>query len=112
ILMQTIVGMSCVLLHKNPDIFENPLDFSPERWLQADIRELEYNLVPFSKGPRICLGLNLAWCELYLIFANVFRKLDMKSLDTTVEDMRSYKEYFVPYWEKKTVNAVVNVTSY
>ncbi|EEB99583.1 hypothetical protein MPER_00713, partial [Moniliophthora perniciosa FA553] len=53
----TIVEMSCVFLHENPDIFENPLNFSPERWLQGDTRELEYNLVPFSKGPRICLGL-------------------------------------------------------
>ncbi|ESK87846.1 benzoate 4-monooxygenase cytochrome p450 [Moniliophthora roreri MCA 2997] len=108
----TIIEMSPVFLHENPDIFENPLNFSPERWLQGDTRELEYNLVPFSKGPRICLGLNLAWCELYLIFANVFRKLDMRLFNTTVEDIRSYKEYFVPYWEEKTVNAVVDVTSY
>ncbi|KAI3614033.1 benzoate 4-monooxygenase cytochrome p450 [Moniliophthora roreri] len=56
----TIVEMSSVFLHENPDIFENPLNFSPERWLQGDTRELEYNLVPFSKGPRICLGLKYA----------------------------------------------------
>lgn len=34
------------------------------------------NPVPFSRGPRSCLGINLAWAELYLIIASVFRKFD------------------------------------
>ncbi|KAI3606063.1 benzoate 4-monooxygenase cytochrome p450 [Moniliophthora roreri] len=99
----TVVEMSSVLLHENPDVFKNPLEFSPERWLQGNTRDLEFNLVPFSKGPRICL----AWCELYLIFANVFRKLDMKIFETTLEDMRNYKEYLLPHWEE-TLNVVVS----
>ncbi|ESK85485.1 benzoate 4-monooxygenase cytochrome p450 [Moniliophthora roreri MCA 2997] len=107
----TVVGMSCVFLHEDPNIFENPLEFSPERWLRADTREMDSNLAPFSKGPRICLGLNLAWCELYLIFANLFRKLDMRLADTTLEDMRTYKEYLIPYWEERMVNAMVTVAS-
>ncbi|KAK7032437.1 hypothetical protein VNI00_012995 [Paramarasmius palmivorus] len=122
----TVISMSCVFLHESPDIFDDPLTFSPERWLQSDIRHMEHNLVPFSKGQRIwyllipyqmfsliligtcSLGLNLAWCELYLIIANIFRKLDMKLGDTTLEDMRNYKEYLVPHWENSSVNIIVN----
>ncbi|KAK7052836.1 hypothetical protein VNI00_004155 [Paramarasmius palmivorus] len=96
----TTVGVSHVFMHEDPEIFKNPQEFLPERWLQDDTRDMELNLVPFSKGPRICLGLNLAWCELYLIFGNIFRKLDLGVGDTTLEDMQSYREYFVPYWDK------------
>ncbi|KAJ6598646.1 cytochrome P450, partial [Mycena sp. CBHHK59/15] len=57
--------------------------FNPERWLQPISKEIEGKyFVPFSKGPRMCLGLNLAWCELYLLFANIFRKIDMKIFNT------------------------------
>ncbi|KAK7032192.1 hypothetical protein VNI00_013366 [Paramarasmius palmivorus] len=104
----TAVEMSSVFIHEDPGAFDNPLEFRPERWLKPDLRNsMEHNFVPFTKGPRICLGLNLAWCELYLIFANVFRKVDMKIADTTVKDMSSYKEYLSPYWEGNTLNVTV-----
>ena len=68
--------------------------------MQPKSRELEKALVPFSKGPRMCLGIkfvlmltatvlirltcySLAWCELYLIFGNIFRRLDMEIHNTT-----------------------------
>ncbi|KIK58237.1 hypothetical protein GYMLUDRAFT_700480 [Collybiopsis luxurians FD-317 M1] len=74
----TIVEMSQLFLHMNPSVFPDPHDFNPDRWLAEDTTEMMLDLSPFSKGPRICLGLNLAWCELYLVFGNMFRKLDMK----------------------------------
>jgi len=49
--------MGHTFLHNNPDIFPNPYKFEPGRWLQPDIRELEESLVPFSKGPRSCIGI-------------------------------------------------------
>ncbi|KAI9846675.1 MAG: hypothetical protein M1837_003730 [Sclerophora amabilis] len=68
----TPVGMSSYLLHTNEEIFSRPYEFIPERWL--DKPELERYLVPFSKGSRRCLGMNLAFAELYLCLANVFRR--------------------------------------
>ncbi|KAK7052838.1 hypothetical protein VNI00_004157 [Paramarasmius palmivorus] len=103
----TVVGVSHVFMHENPEIFKNPHEFLPERWLQDDTRDMEANLVAFSRGSRICLGLNLAWCELYLIFGNIFRKLDLSLGDTTLEDMQNYREYFIPYWDKP-LNTIVH----
>ena len=54
------VSMSSVLVHTNPDIFPNPYDFKPERWLDEDgkrVRGLDKYLLSFSKGTRQCLGL-------------------------------------------------------
>jgi len=80
--------------------------FIPERWLQPDSRELENYFVPFSKGPRNCLGINLAWCELYLIIGNIFRKIDMEIHDTSIDDLR-YKAYFVPVYTGKRFHAKI-----
>lgn len=72
----TLVGMTSFLTHQNEDIFPNPYVFQPERWLGPDGKRLERCLVPFNRGPRSCIGMNLARTELFLIIAAVFRQVD------------------------------------
>jgi len=98
----TIVEMSALFLHMNPETFPDPYAFNPDRWLTENSK-MALDLAPFSKGPRICIGLNLAWCELYLIFGNIFRRLDLKihATDDTIEDFTPVPaDYFVPQWQK------------
>ncbi|MCJ1268562.1 hypothetical protein MMC22_008450 [Lobaria immixta] len=71
----TPMSMSIPLLQTDPNIFPEPNEFRPERWL--DNPRLDRYLLTFSKGTRICLGINLAYQELYLITAAVFRKYDL-----------------------------------
>ncbi|KAG6855015.1 hypothetical protein C0991_005944 [Blastosporella zonata] len=52
----TIVGVSVVCLNTDARLFEDPSLFLPERWMQHSSRELDKYLVPFSKGPRMCMG--------------------------------------------------------
>ena len=33
-------------------------------------------LAPFSRGPRACLGVNLAWAEMYLVLAGVVGRFE------------------------------------
>ncbi|KAF9019750.1 cytochrome P450 [Hymenopellis radicata] len=79
----TVVGVAQPLVLKNPDVFPDPLAFRPERWLGSDSQKLDKYLVVFSRGPRSCLGMNLAWCELYLTFAHLMRKFDMELYETS-----------------------------
>ena len=51
----TIVSCAVPFVHKDKDIFEDPHDFKPERWIVSP--GLEHWLCAFSKGPRSCLGL-------------------------------------------------------
>lgn len=49
--------MGQTFMHNHPDIFDDPLDFNPDRWLGSRAKELDSYLVPFSRGPRMCLGI-------------------------------------------------------
>jgi cytochrome P450 len=51
----TPVSMTNVDILMNEDIFPNPREFRPDRWIGQ--LELEKYFVPFTKGSRQCLGL-------------------------------------------------------
>ena len=51
-----MVGMSHFALHNNPDIFERPGRFEPERWLGLEGKQLNHWLLSFSKGRTDCIG--------------------------------------------------------
>ncbi|KIK54818.1 hypothetical protein GYMLUDRAFT_249166 [Collybiopsis luxurians FD-317 M1] len=106
----TIVGMSQYFMHMNSEMFNDPSTFNPDRWLVENTGEMMLDLVPFSKGPRQCLGLNLAWSELYLILGNIFRKLDLSLIGENVEgDLKLGKllDYAVPSWVKSEYKVFV-----
>lgn len=49
--------MSAYMMHSNPQVYEKPFEFIPERWL-GDVNPLMKKcLVTFSKGSRNCLGM-------------------------------------------------------
>ena len=49
--------MSVTCLHLNSTLFPKPEKFAPDRWLGPRSHGLNQYLVPFSKGPRMCLGI-------------------------------------------------------
>jgi cytochrome P450 len=55
----TVVSMSPYTLHRNPDVFPEPLNFNPERWLGqcGDLAEMKKWFWAFSSGGRMCIGL-------------------------------------------------------
>ncbi len=66
-------------MHMNETVFPNPTEFQPDRWLgdpkgPGGLRPLSSYMVSFSRGARNCLGLNLAWMELYVGLATIFRR--------------------------------------
>ena len=87
--------MSSLLLHLNTKTFPEPNRFRPERWIGNP--HLSRSLVSFSKGSKQCLGINLAYAELYLSVYKVWMKFpDMKVVDTTNNDVEVVADYFIP----------------
>lgn len=70
----TSVAMTTVLLHQDPEIFPQPLEFRPERWLNDGSSKLDRYLTSFSAGSRVCLSMNLAWAELYMTLYFLFSR--------------------------------------
>ena len=57
---RTPVGMTTLFMHMDEDIFMEPEKFKPDRWLDGDEddrRRLERHFAPFSRGTRVCLGM-------------------------------------------------------
>ncbi|KAH8897412.1 cytochrome P450 [Thozetella sp. PMI_491] len=91
----TIVGVQNYTMHLNEEAFPNPEEWNPERWLVKEGDELRKEAwVPFSVGPRKCIGINLAQMELSKITAAFFRRFDA-SIDASMkqDDMRMYDTF-------------------
>ncbi|KAL9586166.1 MAG: hypothetical protein Q9212_001087 [Teloschistes hypoglaucus] len=76
----TPVSIAIRTVHDNPKLFPEPEKFIPERWIETE--DLDHWLVVFGKGSRSCIGLNVAWLELYLCLSNFFTRLDMSLYKT------------------------------
>ncbi|KAF7959762.1 hypothetical protein EAE96_001371 [Botrytis aclada] len=106
----TIVNMTALLTHQNEKIFPEPMVFKPERWLRNENKKLERYLVPFNRGTRSCLGINLARAELYLILASVYRRFDFDvSQVNRARDVDASRDYILGAQARDTPGILVRV---
>jgi cytochrome P450 len=64
---ETMVYYSPYVTHRLPDLYPEPDRFRPERWGQAE--PPVYGYIPFSNGPRRCIGATLALLEMKLMLS-------------------------------------------
>ncbi|KAL6402003.1 benzoate 4-monooxygenase cytochrome P450 [Ilyonectria robusta] len=85
----TVVSMSSWMMHHDPVAFPDPEVFDPTRWTDPSaFHERERCLVAFSRGRRMCIGHNLAWCEMYVTLGTLFRRFEnLRPFEVTAEDM-------------------------
>lgn len=62
-------------LHRRPDLFPDPLVFDPERF-GPERREMipKHGFIPFSTGPRICLGSAFATLQMKVNLATILQQ--------------------------------------
>ncbi|KAL2830808.1 cytochrome P450 [Aspergillus cavernicola] len=94
----TSVSAAQRMIHYDPDLFPEPEIFMPERWLGDNGKASKTNLVPFSKGPRMCVGMNLSYMEAYVFLGNLFRLFDM-SLHNSDRATLRWKDYIALHLE-------------
>ncbi|EWG41713.1 hypothetical protein FVEG_03770 [Fusarium verticillioides 7600] len=77
----TSVSTAQRLIHYDPVLFPEPETFMPERWLDNSDKASKKNLIPFGKGPRMCVGLNLSYMQAYVFLGNLIRRFDLSLQD-------------------------------
>ncbi|RPB03290.1 cytochrome P450 [Choiromyces venosus 120613-1] len=84
----------------DPKNFHEPWTFKPERWLDGECKEKDIREAsqPFSLGPRVCLGRNLAIMELRLIICKMLYTYHMELLDSKLDWERDSPAYVL--WVK------------
>ncbi|KAI3319149.1 cytochrome P450 family protein [Xylariaceae sp. AK1471] len=92
------VSMSAYLQHTNPEIYPQPDKFIPERWLENVTPAMTKNWVPFAKGSRNCLGINLVYCELNFVLSALFRPggPEFELYETDLSDIIQVHDLIIP----------------
>ena len=81
----TMVMWSAYLAGRDPDVWDDPLRFDPDRFVAMSEEQravADQAWVPFGRGSRNCIGFALAQMELVLIIARLAQRLDVQPTAT------------------------------
>jgi cytochrome P450 len=93
----TVLMASVYLVHRDPEVYPDPDEFRPERFL--DGRPDPRAWIPFGGGVRRCLGGSLAQLEMKIVLRTVLSELDMKPADTSPEPAVRRRFTFAPKFD-------------
>lgn len=77
----TEIATNAYSFMRNPDYYDEPLAFRPERWLEGSEEQratMRRAFIPFSLGSRSCAGQAMAYLELSLAIARTFWYFDFE----------------------------------
>jgi len=83
LLGHSIVHLNVYAIQRDPDIWEEPNKFMPERFLGEDgkKRAASFSFLPFSKGSRDCIGKYFALLETKIALAALMCRYDGTAVD-------------------------------
>jgi unspecific monooxygenase len=76
---ESVLAPSIYLVHYREDLYPQPQEFKPERFLERQYSPSEY--LPFGGGNRRCLGYALAELEMRLVLATILANYKLQLAD-------------------------------
>ncbi|KAD4888843.1 hypothetical protein R6Q59_034264 [Mikania micrantha] len=75
---KTLVLINVLAIGRDPESWESPEEFMPERFLGSDIdyKGNDFELIPFGAGRRICPGITMGVVTVDLLLANLLYLFD------------------------------------
>jgi cytochrome P450 len=78
----TVAVVSFYAMHRNPELWDDPLKFDPDRFLpERSQGRSRWQYLPFGGGPRSCIGDHFAMLEATLALATIIRAARIESLN-------------------------------
>lgn len=95
----TPVAMTPHLTLIDEEIFPEPRKFDPERWLDQrsegrTTSRLDKYIVAFGKGSRGCIGIHLAWAQMYMCVAAIAQRYNLEMYETDESDVTATRDLF------------------
>lgn len=90
----TIVAPSVYLMHRRADVYSDPLEFRPERFLEDPAGT--YTWIPFGGGVRRCVAWFFAQLEMKRVIEVVLRELELRPAASRSEGAMRSSVSFAP----------------
>lgn len=90
----TRVATNPILTHENPELFGEPIEYRPERFLEG--RPSSYAYIPFGGGVRRCIGAAFAQMEAQVVMRVLLERFDLETTDAPSEGWGFRGVTFVP----------------
>lgn len=84
----TEISVQPYLMHRVESVFPHPEVWNPGRWMQRTgetegeyklrVKNMQKYMMPFGKGVRMCLGMNLALIEMKLALSNLYWRFELQ----------------------------------
>ncbi|KAK4481805.1 hypothetical protein RD792_012716 [Penstemon davidsonii] len=90
----TMVLVNVWAIHRDPDSWDDPLSFKPERFinLKIDSKGQNFELIPFGSGRRSCIGMFLGDRMVSLSLARLVQNFDWKLPDNVSPECMDMRE--------------------
>jgi cytochrome P450 len=75
----SILEIVTYFVHRNPEVWANPLEFDPDRFSEANAEKIDkWAYIPFGGGQRVCIGQSFAMLEAHLILATIASRYQLR----------------------------------
>jgi cytochrome P450 len=91
----TVVTPSILLAHHRRDLYPDPMDFRPERFLDPAVAE-PLTWIPFGGGLRRCLGAGFATLEMEVVTRTILSNCELAAARSRVDTQRRRAITLIP----------------
>jgi len=87
---RSVVTISPYVTHRHPAVWEDPERFDPDRFTPERVRSRpRFAYLPFSGGPRLCIGNEFALMEAQLVVAMTVQRYRLQLVPGTTVELES-----------------------
>jgi cytochrome P450 len=79
-----LIGPASILVNANPDVYDDPLSFRPERWLDG-ARPPQASFITFGGGVRRCIGAAFAQFEIRVVLSEILTTTKLRPASKRAE---------------------------